>query len=311
MAQDDRPGIPRVRTGPMPWFSRPLRTALEQKVSQHLQRPWRTAVENDLSEFACHKAAVVSDGSYAAFFKYSEDEEAQRQFEIELAGLRTLSDRATVLIPEPIGIAAADEGRLLILKALQATERGPRQSREIGKTLARIHRVKGESFGFETDGFWGPLPQDNTREANWMTFFGERRLQPLLKIAIDSGNLPAPVISDVESVIDRLPDLCGPETTPSLLHGDAQQNNFISTAEGTYVIDPAVFFGNPEWDLAMLDAWQPVPDEVFKSYSEVLPIDHGFYERRDLWRIPLCLAAVALEGEMHLKRLEESIGKYR
>jgi len=173
-----------------------------------------------------------------------------------------------------------------------------------------MHRVKSDSPGFERNGFWGPLIQDNTSSDSWEVFSRERRLQPLLKIVADSGNISAPVLSGVEVLIRRLPDLCGPEVTPSLLHGDAQQNNFISTAGGTYVIDPAIYYGNPEMDLARIDSFQAVLDDVFDVYREEMPIDHGFPERRDLWRIPLYLAAVALEGPMHLKKLTGALARY-
>ena len=72
---------------------------------------------------------------------------------------------------------------------------------------------------------------------------------------------------------------------PTLLHGDAQQNNFVSTEEGAVVIDPAIYFGNPEMDLAFIDYFQPVPDDVFDGYRDELPIDPGFWARRDLWRV--------------------------
>ncbi len=310
MAQDDHPGIPQARTGPIAWLSKPLRTAVEQTVSEYRRRPWKITDERDLSEFACHEVAIVSDGAYPVFFKYSKSADAPGQFEVELSGLQTLSSTGTVLIPQTIGVVPVENGCLLIMEALEMVERGPGQWKDIGTSLARIHRMKGNAHGLEKDGFWGPLHQDNTLEPNWLTFFRERRLRPLLKIAVDSGNLPSSVISDVENLIARLGELCGPEVIPSLLHGDAQQNNFVSTAEGAFVIDPAVFYGNPEWDLAMLDAWQPVPDVVFDSYRENMPIDSGFPERRDLWRLPLYLAAVSLEGEMHLKGLTEAVGKY-
>jgi len=311
MTPDDQPGMPRVRYGPIQWLTEPVRAAVEAAVGQYSDRGWRIIYERDLSEFACHHCAIVSDSSLSAFFKYSEAPEAQRQFEIELGGLRTLSRLAGVAVPQPRGIVPVEGGTLLIMEALDVIVRGLPQWRDMGAALARIHRVKGNSCGLETDGFWGPLHQDNTPSLSWATFFAERRLAPLLRTAVDSGSVPSSVASDVEKLIPRLPELCGPEVTPTLLHGDAQQNNFICTAEGTFVIDPAMHYGNPEFDLALIDAFQPAPDDVFGSYREEMPIDSGFSERRDLWRIPLYLAAVALEGPMHLNKLTEALRRYR
>ncbi|MCP4584146.1 MAG: fructosamine kinase family protein [candidate division Zixibacteria bacterium] len=310
MTNDNKSDIPQVRFGPIQWLSNPLRTAIEEAVSEYGGRKWRIKSEIDLSEFACHHCAIVSDGSFAVFFKYSEAVDARRQFEIEQSGLQTLSNRAGVLTPHPISITRVETGTLLIMEALEATKRGPRQWRQIGATLARIHRVKGDICGFETNGFWGPLHQDNTPMRDWPTFFNERRLEPMLRMAIDSGEIPSSVVSKVETLITRLPELCGPEITPTLLHGDAQQNNFICTAKGIYIIDPAVYYANPEMDLATIDSWQPVPDAFFNGYREEIPIDPGFFERRDLWRVPLYLAAVVIEGSIHLDRLANAIQKY-
>lgn len=118
------------------------------------------------------------------------------------------------------------------------------------------------------------------------------------------------VIRQVEKLIARLPELCGPETVPTLLHGDAQQNNFISTEKGAVVIDPAVYYGNPEMDLAAIDYWQPAPEDVFDGYRDELTIYPGFWERRDLWRVWGYLAAVTVEGQSHLGRLTEALRKY-
>jgi len=295
---------------PIPLFNIPVRHSIEKAVSAYIGRKWEMRSAKDMSEFACHPSAIFSGDSFAVFVKYGEDEEATKQFEIELNGLQFLSKNAGVQVPTPIGIVQLEKGTLLIMEGLDAIERKTPQWRDIGKTLACIHRVKSDICGFPRNGFWGPLPQDNTLTCDWTTFFRDRRLIPMLKISIDSGNLPTETASQVEDVMQRLPELCGADFTPTLLHGDAQQNNFISTREGTYVIDPAVYYGNPEMDIALIDSWQPVPEDVFKGYEEELPIDPGFSERRNLWRIPLYLAAVALEGPMHLSRLTDAMQQY-
>ncbi|PWB71155.1 hypothetical protein C3F09_08175 [candidate division GN15 bacterium] len=302
--------IPRIRFGPITWLTDSVRARLEEAVSRYKGSAWRIKSEKDLSEFACHRCAIASDDSFAAFFKYNEAPEARRQFEVELDGLRTLADKAGVLTPLPIDIVPVENGMLLVMEALSAIERGHRQWLQMGATLARIHRIKRISHGYETNGYFGPLDQDNKPTPHWETFFRERRLLPMLRTAVNSGNLPSAIADKVESLVVRLPELCGPETRPALLHGDAQQNNFISTALGAFVIDPAVYYGNPEIDLALVDSFQPVPDAFFEGYLEELPIDSGFDERRDLWRIPSYLAAVAIEGAGHLNRLTGALRKY-
>lgn len=288
----------------------PLRTPVERAVSEHTGRRWTIKDARDMTEFACHHSAILSDGSYSVFAKFSEAANGLEQFEIELAGLRLLSERSGVLTPTPIGIVPVAGGSILVLEVVQAVDRAPRHWRQIGQTLACIHKIKGDRYGLETHGYFGPLYQDNTPMSDWPTFYAERRLWPGLRLAIDSENIPPVVARQVEKLISRLPELCGPEIVPSLLHGDAQQNNFISTDMGAVVIDPAVYYGNPEMDLAYIDYFQAVPDDVFDGYQDELPIDPGFRERRDLWRVWGYLAAVTVEGPVHLGRLTEAVQKY-
>lgn len=283
---------------------------VERAVSEHYGIRWRVQEFGDLHDYASHPAAILEGGKHAVFVKLSEAAHGLDQFEVELAGLTFLANRAGVLVPDPIAIVEVEGGVILILEAAQAVERTPRHWREIGRTLARIHQVKGETCGLDRQGYFGPLYQDNRPTQDWLTFYTERRLWPRLTGAIDSGNLPTEVIRQVEGLISRLPSLGIPEVEPRLLHGDAQQNNFISTQAGAMVIDPAVHYGNPEMDLAYVDYFQPVPGEVFLGYQELLPIDPGFTERRDLWRVAAYLAAVQVEGRMHLEKLVQAVQKY-
>jgi fructosamine-3-kinase len=292
------------------WATDPIRIPIERTVAEHMGRRWRVEATKDLADLASHPAAILSDGAYSVFAKFSDAANGREQFEIELAGLRFLSEQSGVLIPAPIGILSVPGGSILILEAVQAVERTPFRWRQIGQALARVHKKKWDRFGLESHGYFGPLYQDNTPMSNWAAFYAERRLRPGMRLAMDSGNLPSTLIPKLEKLISRLPDLCGADVPPSLVHGDAQQNNFISAESGAVVIDPAVYFGHPEMDLAYIDYFQPVPDDVFDGYREELPIDPGFWERRYLWRIWGYLAAVAVEGESYLSQLTEAIQRY-
>jgi len=287
-----------------------LRIPIEQIVTEHLGRLWKIIDARDMSEFASHPSAILSDDSYSVFAKFSEATNGFDQFEIELSGLQLLSELSGVKTPTPIGIIPVTGGCTLILETVLAEQRTPRHWRQIGQTLARIHIIKGDRFGLETHGYFGPLYQDNTPMSDWPTFYAERRLWPGLRLAIDSGNMPQRVVRQIEKLISRVPQLCGPEIVPSLLHGDAQQNNFISTEMGAVVIDPAVYYGNPEMDLAYIDYFQTVPVDVFDGYQDVLPIDPGFWERRDLWRVWGYLGCVTVDGSSYLGKLIQAVQKY-
>lgn len=287
-----------------------LRIPVEQRVSAYLGRAWQVTAVEGKSEAASHPAAILSDGIDAVFVKLGEGDLAEDQFTQELAGLRLLTERANVLTPAAIGVVTIAGGAIVIMEAVQVIERAESDWRQIGRTLARIHNTKGDRFGLDAHCYWGSFYQDNTPLADWATFFWQRRIEPRLRAAVDSGHLPLAFVPQVERLGSRLTSLCGPPVQPALLHGDAHQNNFLSTAQGPVLIDPSVYYGHPEIDLAYVDFFAPVSAALFQGYQELADLDPGFAQRRDLWRIPAWLAMVQVDGPQHLDRLDAALCNY-
>lgn len=287
-----------------------LRIPIEQTVSAHLGRAWQVTRAEGRTDEASHPAAILADETYPVFVKLGEGDLAVDQLTQEAAGLRLLTERSGVLTPAVIGVIPVECGALMVMEAVQVIAREPIHWRQMGRALAQIHRVKGERFGLETHCYWGSFYQDNRPLTKWPDFFWQRRIEPWLRAAVDSGTLPAALVRQVETVGGRLAELCGPPVQPTLLHGDAHQNNFLSTARGPVLIDPAVYYGHPEMDLAYVDFFAPAPDELFAGYRELAPIDPGFGGRRDLWRIHAWLAMVAVDGPQHVERLRSALENY-
>jgi len=253
-------------------LDRSLYPPIEKLVSRRLDRPWQVRAATDMADYASHPSAVLSDGGYAVFVKLDDRQGGLERLEIESAGLRLLSTAGGALTPAVVGIAPAAAGTILVLEAVQSVERTSHHWRDIGRALARLHRCKAPQFGLGSPTYFGPIRQDNTWEEDWCTFYAERRLRPALRMAVDAGKLAPERIRQIEQVIARLPRLGGPPVVPALQHGDAQQNNFISTDGGVYMVDPAVYYGHPEMDLAYVDFFAPVPQDLYAGYREVMAI---------------------------------------
>jgi fructosamine-3-kinase len=281
-----------------------VKSAIERAASRHLGRSWVSDVFTDLNDRASHPCGVLHGEPFSVFAKLGMGDIAGEMFQAELSGLTLLRERARISTPTPIGtgLVTLDHGFLLLTEALPERppqDRTPDDWRSIGHTLATLHQVHDARFGLEhLNGFFGPLPQDNkpVTTNRWVDFYAERRVLPLLRSAVDSGHLPMDLAADVERLVQRLPSLCGPEPQPTLLHGDAQQHNFVSTDLGAVVADVAPYFGHPEIDLTLVDYFQPVPKDVFHAYRDTAPIDADFTQRSDLWRIFVDLACVTVEA---------------
>ncbi len=288
-----------------------FRLPLEASVSAHLGRAWHAQAIHDKSERASHPAATLTDGRYMVFVKLGEGPLAADQIEQEVAGLRLLTARSGVGTPVVIATLQVAATAVMVMEAVdEIVERELTHWQQIGQTLARVHAVKGDRFGLETHCYWGSLYQDNTPLEDWPTFFWERRIEPRLSAALNSGNLPHELVPQIEQLRPHLPALCGPPVAPTLLHGDAHQNNFLSTSKGALLIDPSIYYGHPEIDLAHIDFFESVPHDFFQGYATVTPIDPGFPQRRDLWRIPTWLAMVEVDGPQHLPMLRTSLQQY-
>ena len=303
--------------------------AVQRAAAAHLGRPWARTGFTDLNHRASHPCGIFTGTPCSVFAKLDGSPDAAERFTAELRGLRLIRSVTAVATPVPVGggIVATAAGTVLLFEALPerggasgqaADSRTPDDYAAIGRALAGLHQVRGEAFGLaEFDGFFGPLPQSNQPSASgtWAGFYAERRLLPALRLAVDSGFLPAGLARGTERVVARLPALCGPDPVPALLHGDAQQNNFVSLADGAAVIDVAPYFGHPEADLALVDCFSPVDPALLRAYGRLVPLDPGFAGRRELWRLHAYLAVIAVGGatafgRTFLPRLAAAVRQY-
>lgn len=307
-----------------PLLSPDIVRAIEQAASQHLGRPWVSLRFTDLNDQASHPAGIHHGRPFSVFAKLSFAAGSRQHFAAELSGFDLIRQRTSVATPTPVatGLAGVDGGTVLLLEALPerpAQARTAADYRAIGRTIASLHQASDDRFGLaEFDGFFGPLYQDNepVPSNRWADFYGERRVLPLLRAAVDSQNLPSDLATAVQNLVPKLSGLCGPEPRPALLHGDAQQNNFLSTPSGAVVIDVCPYFGHPEVDLALVDIFAPAPGEVLAGYREISPVDPGFGSRRELWRVHAYLAVIAVDGRgpfgrQFIPRLADALARYR
>lgn len=293
--------------------------------SKYIGKPWDWDDFVDMTDRASHPCGIFRSRVLSVFAKLSADARGMELFEAEVKGLALLRTAANARTPMPVGAGVFAVGHntfLLLSEGLTGRHGAFRTSEDwggIGRAIAVLHHTRGDHCGLDDfNGFFGPLPQENrpTSSATWADFYADRRLTPRLRDAVDSGYLPMALADAVEQIIRRLPELSGPEPQPTLLHGDPQPNNFISTDVGAVMVDAAPYFGHPEADLALVDWIEPVPMELFDRYKEEHRIDSGFIERRELWRLHAYLAAVAVVGDKVLgrrclQRIVDAVDSYR
>lgn len=228
-------------------------------------------------------------------------------FALEAEGLAWLAEAEALATPRVLGHGT----EYLILEYMEPGPRRASYDEELGRGLARLHKYGASSFGWHRGNFLATLPQDNHSSSHWAEFYGERRLRPLLKRAIDEGHAPPSWSRRFDSLFARLEDLVGPEEAPARLHGDLWSGNLHCTPDGApAIIDPAVYGGHREVDLAMLKLFGSPSSAMFRAYDEVYPRASGHEDRTSLYQLYPLLAHVALFGRSYVSSVEGALAPW-
>ncbi len=211
-------------------------------------------------------------------------------FRQEAAGLEALAAVAGApRIPELYAGGTDGPFAFLIMEYLDSSSRRDDFWEDFGRSLAALHREgrRGEC-GFAQDNYIGASPQPNTPVGEWIEFFRIRRLEFQLKMARDRGEADASMSRLVTKVMDRLDRYlvpCDPGGA-SLLHGDLWSGNYLCGPGGrACIIDPAVYYGHREADLAMTELFGGYDRSFYRAYNEAWPLEPGYRDRCDLYNL--------------------------
>jgi fructosamine-3-kinase len=237
-------------------------------------------------------------------------------FRAEAEGLRWLRETNTVRVPEVVGLRDDTDlaHRFLVLEWVEPTPPALDHDEQLGTALAELHRFPCPRFGAPDDGWLATLPLDNRTSPTWAEFYAERRLDPLVRTAVDRGRLPAAEAMRFDALFDRLPDLVGgsaQDRGPHRLHGDLWAGNAITGPGGRPVlIDPAAYGGHREVDLAMMALFGGFGPGVLVAYDEVHPraVDHE--RRQPLYQLLPLLVHLVLFGGSYGGAVRRALDTY-
>ena len=237
----------------------------------------------------------LADGR--TIFVKSQERDLPDLFTAEAAGLDWLR-AATTSLRVPQVIAHGDHW--LALEWLELA--GRPDPAQLGRGLAELHRAGAPTFGLDRANYLATLAQDNTPEPDWPAFYVERRLRPLCmraKLGLDR---------ELDQLRER--DVFGPAEPPARLHGDLWWGNVASCAGAPVILDPAVYGGHREIDLAMLALFGGLPDALVRAYEEVAPLAAGWRDRIALHQLYPLAAHACLFGGGYGAQVARALATY-
>jgi protein-ribulosamine 3-kinase len=224
----------------------------------------------------------LEQGAEPAFLKLAAADDDMLAAEAD--GLAALAAAGAVRVPRVLGQGADFGYQWLLLEWLELEPLTAAVWEQFGRQLGEQHSRAADAFGWRRDNYIGATSQPNGYSRDWAGFYGNRRLGHQLALARRKG-LPDSVATDVQGVMARVTDWLAPDTVPALLHGDLWSGNLSATGGRPVIYDPAVYCGDADADLAMLELFGAPPAGFWEAYQAVRPIAPGYNCRRELYNL--------------------------
>jgi fructosamine-3-kinase len=248
-----------------------------------------------------HGAKIDTADGRSYFVKWNASA-SPRMFEAEADGLRVLAEACPLRVPRPLMRGGgAGVPTWLVMEYIAPGRRSQDYETALGRGLAELHSTSRRSeFGWAFDNWIGALPQANPTTASWTEFWRDHRLVPQWAESRRRGYLDR----TADQLFDRLTALIPTaledveDHSPSVIHGDLWSGNTFADESGApVIIDPAIYAGHGEVDLAMAGLFGGFGPDFHRAYEEILPIAEAYSAyRKDLYQLYYLLVHVNLFG---------------
>jgi fructosamine-3-kinase len=273
----------------------------------------RSVLESFLNEkisvFPGSSGKLITASGKKYFLKSGKHSET---YMCEMHGLMELRKAGTIQIANPIIYGDT----FILTEFIEAGGIPAGFFENFGRNFARMHRYTGENYGFFEDNFIGATVQINQADKDemqdWVAFYFNKRLLFQYQLAeknhFVSKDFRRNFIKLEKNITAILADS---EEEPCLLHGDLWSGNFICNRQGEAVlIDPAVYYGHREADLAMTKLFGGFSDAFYKAYQQEYPLKPGWEYREDIYKLYHVMNHLNIFGRGYLGETERILEKY-
>lgn len=282
---------------------------LEESISSSINIELTIVDASTTSGGSINKAYKLKTNSGIFFVKQNSASRFHEMFAKEVLGLKLLQEKSRFIIPEVIGEFQLDDVSFLVLEHLNQNIPNQKFWFDFGKKLAHLHQQSNSKFGLSFDNYIGSICQTNHHFLSWTEFFENQRLSPLVKLAFDKNLLPKEDLKAFNLLYLKLAEIF-PTEKPSLVHGDLWSGNFLCNNNKPVLIDPAVYYGNREMDLAMTRLFGGFDDDFYNAYQNEFPLEKGWVKRIDICNLYPNLVHLILFGRSYYSSIKNVLNAF-
>src|SRR5690606_9024635 len=155
------------------------------------------------------------------------------------------------------------------------------------------------------------LPQPNPQSADWIAFFAEQRLLHMAKAALAEHKIETKMMHQVEKLAGKLHSYIGRPLPPALIHGDIWGGNILfGRGKVAAFVDPAIYYADPEMELAFIRLFSTLNESFFYHYNELRPIAPGFEDTRaPIYGLYPLLVHTRLFGTSYVRKVQKVLDR--
>jgi len=286
------------------------KNSIESYLREVHDRVVKITYHTDLQLGTFNRTCLIETSVGKYFLKHNQNAQYPTIFEKEAKGLKLIRATEAIHAPEVIFYDQTSSEAFILLEYIEPSTENDEFWDNFGRALARLHHRSNDYFGLDHDNYIGPMQQVNSPHELWTDFFVEDRLERLVKMARDAKIIGKDIVSGFENLYPQLNNFFPPEP-PALLHGDLWDKNYIVTQDNQVsLIDPAVYYGNREVDIAMTRLFDQFDERFYEAYNEEYPLEENWKERMDIYNLYPCLVQINLFGEEYIKPVKKILKRF-
>jgi len=287
-----------------------LKKSVESTLSTQCEKPVEILEKHSVGGGCINEACSLKTNIGNYFIKYNSASAYPGMFEKEAAGLKILADTNTIEIPEVKVAVTINDYAYLLLQYIETGVSSRNFWNDFGTKLADLHRNTNKYFGLDHDNYIGSLVQKNSYHPDFFSFFISQRIEPQLKEARNKGAFSHSETRYFDSLFNTLHNII-PVEKPALIHGDLWNGNYMVTADGSpCLVDPAVYYGHREADIAMTQLFGGFSPDFYGAYNQAWPMEKSWEKRMDVYNLYPLLVHVNLFGGSYARQVLQIIRQF-